>query len=90
MQFFHHFFALFLYHDSLRFPGPQLGQGARKSLIINNRHSLHREMTALTFILEIIYRSRCYFVVNHCAKVLSFIDTIAVLMNNHISRTFPG
>jgi len=42
------------------------------------------------FYLEIIYRSRCYFVVNHCAKVLSFIDTVAVLMNNHISRTFPG
>ena len=37
--------SLFLYHDSLRFPGPHLDQGARKLLIINNRHFLHREMT---------------------------------------------
>ena len=43
------FLALFLYHDSLRFPGPHLDQDARKSLIINNRHFLHRKMINVGF-----------------------------------------
>jgi len=45
VHYFIFFLALFLYHDSLRFPGPHLDQCARKSLIINNRHFLHREAT---------------------------------------------
>ena len=43
-SYFNIFLALFLYHDSLRFPGPHLDQCARNLLIINNTHFLHRQV----------------------------------------------